>query len=67
MQYFVSFLVSICDYLDGKEMACWFNFIVCLMSCDCYCSLSLPHSAIGVSYFFVKSGDVKNRVPQNSW
>ena len=44
MQYYVSFLVL--------QSSCWgrdswlLDFFVFLMSCVCYCSLSVPHSAV---------------------
>ena len=32
----------------GKKVGC-FTFIVFLMACGCYCSLSLPHDDVGWS------------------
>ena len=32
-----------------REMACYFNVIVFQMSCDCMCSVALPHDAVGLS------------------
>ena len=43
LQYLVSFLV--CNHLDGKESTSCFTLIVFLVSCDCKCSVALPHGA----------------------
>ena len=34
---------------DGEERAGWFILSVFLMSCYCYCSVALPHGAMGWS------------------
>ena len=47
MHYFVAFLVL--QSCDEEEKANCFAIIVSLMSCDCYCSVSLPHAAVGWS------------------
>ena len=36
-----------CEHLDEEENDSCFAFIVFLMSCDCKCSVALPHDAIG--------------------
>ena len=38
-----------CNHLDKEERAVCFVLIVFLMSCDCYCSVALPHAAVGWS------------------
>ena len=40
----------ICNHLDEaeRERAGCFALIVFLMSSDCYCSVALPHGAVGV-------------------
>ena len=48
VHYFVSFLV-LQSSLRGRERAGCFAFTVLLMSCYCNCSLTLPHSAVGLS------------------
>ena len=35
------------DLLAAEERAGCFTLIVFLMSCDCSCSVSLPHNAVG--------------------
>ena len=47
MQYLVSFLVL--QSFVGEERASCFTLIVLLMSRDCYCPVTLPHSAVGWS------------------
>ena len=44
MQYFV-FFCSLTIILIGRE-SCSFTLIVFLMSCGCYCSVTLPHSVV---------------------
>ena len=44
MQYLLSFLF--CNNLAEEERAGCFTFIAFLLPCGCYCSLSLPHSAV---------------------
>ena len=44
MQYLLSFLF--CNYLAEEERAGCFTLIAFLLPCGCYCSLSLPHSAV---------------------
>ena len=41
---FVSFLV-----LGKRERAGCFTLFVFLVSCECYCSVALPHGAVGWS------------------
>ena len=31
---------------EGEERAIYFTIIINLISCDCYCSVSLPHGAV---------------------
>ena len=38
-----------CNHLDKEERAGCFAFIVFWMSCDCICSVALPHGAVGWS------------------
>ena len=38
-----------CNYHDGEERAGCFILFVFLMSCFCYCSVALPHGAMGLS------------------
>ena len=42
---FESFLV--CNHLAGEERTDCFATFVFLVSCDCYCSVALPHGAVG--------------------
>ena len=35
--------------LDGEERAGCFTLFVFLVSCDCYCSVALPHGDVGWS------------------
>ena len=44
VQCFVSFKVL--NHLDGEERAGCFTLFVFLVSCDCYCSVALPHGAV---------------------
>ena len=46
MHYLVCFFAI---HLDGGDRAGCVTLIVCLMSCDCWCSMAPPHSAIGWS------------------
>ena len=46
----VSFLV-LQSYRRGRAVC--FTFIVSLVSCDCHCSVALPHGAVGWSAVFV--------------
>ena len=39
MQYLASFLAE-------EERAISFTLMVCLMSCDCWCSVALPQGAV---------------------
>ena len=39
--------LQICNYLDEEERANCFILIVFLMSCDCGCSVALPHGVVG--------------------
>ena len=41
--------VYFCNHLDEEERAGCFALIVFLMSCYCYCSVALPHCAMGWS------------------
>ena len=43
MQYLVSF------HLDVEKRAGYFTLIVFLVSCDCWCSVALPHVGMGLS------------------
>ena len=36
-------------HLAGEERAGCFAYVVFLLSCGCWCSVSLPHSALGWS------------------
>ena len=36
-----------CEHIDEEENDSCFALIVFLMSCDCKCSVSLPHVAVG--------------------
>ena len=47
IQYFMSF--KFYNHLDGEEIAGCFTLIVSKMSCDCKCSMALPHGAMGWS------------------
>ena len=47
IQYLVSFLV--CNHSAREERADRFILIVYLLSCDCKCSVSLPHGVVGWS------------------
>ena len=47
MHCFVSFLF--CNHLDGEERSGCFALLVFLVSCDCYCSVAIPHGAVGWS------------------
>ena len=40
---------NFCNHLDEEERAACFALIVFLMSCDCYCSMALPHGPVGWS------------------
>ena len=49
MQYIVSFLVlQTCSL--GREN--WWLYFIFLMSFDCWCSVALPHGAVGWSIWF---------------
>ena len=48
IHYFVPFLV--CNYLDGEETAGCFALIAFLMSCNCQCSVALPHGYYRLVY-----------------
>ena len=37
------------QHIDGEERAGYFTLIVFLVDCDCYCSVALPHGAMGLS------------------
>ena len=47
--YLITVLSKFCNHLDEEEIAGCFAFIVFLMSCDCWCSVNLPNSALGWS------------------
>ena len=47
MQYFVSFWF--CNGLDEEKRAGCFTLIAFLIPCACWCSVSLPYSAVGCS------------------
>ena len=53
MFYTLLCVLLFCDCLDGEEKAGCFNLIVFLMSCDCFCSVALPHYAVGVLWYFL--------------
>ena len=44
-------LSSFAIILMGKRAGC-FTLFVLLMSCGCYCSIALPHSAMGLSALY---------------
>ena len=44
-----TFHVLLCNHLDGEDRADRFIMFVFLMSCDCRCSVALPHGAAGWS------------------
>ena len=52
---FVFCYVSLCvlssfgNHLDKEERADCFTLIAFLVSCDCWCFMALPHSAVGWS------------------
>ena len=49
---FVSCFIVRCFFviiLVGKGESCCFTLFVFLVSCDCYCSVALPHGAVGWS------------------
>ena len=37
----------VCDHRDGETRTGCFALIVFLVSCDCFCSVTLPHGALG--------------------
>ena len=43
------FHVLLCNHLDGEDRADSLNMFVFHMSCDCRCSVALPHDAAGWS------------------
>ena len=47
VQYSVSFL-DLANYLAGEERTSCFTSIGFLISCVCYCSLTLSHGAVGL-------------------
>ena len=44
----IKVLIYFC-FLAEEERAGCFTVIVCLMSCDCQCSVALPRAAVGLS------------------
>ena len=38
-----------CNHLDEEERASCFIYLILLVSCDRYCSVALPHCAVGWS------------------
>ena len=43
------FPFKFCNHLDGEERAGCFALFVFWCLCDCYCSVNLPHGAVGWS------------------
>ena len=35
-----------CNHIDGEERAYFFTLIISLKSCDCKCSVALPHGPV---------------------
>ena len=62
MLYFVFFLVLQFSRLGIERVSC-FTFIGILMSCNCYCSLPLPHDVMGWS---AKKEIIFPRLPDNN-
>ena len=46
IMYLYVFLL-VCKHIDEEENDSCFALIVFLMSCDCKCSVALPHDAVG--------------------